>query len=569
MGPMNRRNFLGLGTLGAAASSAVAQQIAARIEQSELRFVRQKQARHPFRTRETGQRPHIFLLTLDMVSPDHWHPRRSLHQYLDLPALRALRDDSVVFNNCFTTAPLCAPARAALATGRYSYITANGERAHDGHETILRPDDVIFQEYLKAAGYRTKHAGKGHLGAQKFIDAFDENVEAWDRWAPPIHDDETYLTYLRRLGVKPARYRKEIFGLQQDRKSRWASWGGWIEQADGNPFPLEAQYSFYLARRAVEKLDAALQANNGAEPVYLQLDLFDPHQPFTIPSGFDERERELRKAFRLPDSYERVRRRDWKRSPYEPKIYDFYRKNWGLYNPDTALDYMIANALQMEVAARALDHLLRAIRQRGLYDDSFIVFTADHGEMNTREALVDKGVYLCPDVVRVPLYVKTPKNWGVSHRTVEAPVSHLDIAPTLLEIAGVEPLARLDGRSLVPLLRGNPPPADRELLFECGWHVGVNFACAIERWSPGGEHFMYTYNCSDEFDELYDLNSTDPRNLARNPDYRKTYVEMVRRLGAFLQRDPRWLGYWHSFRLDRYHELPKRHEADVQMFKPI
>ncbi len=566
---MNRRSFLSLAGLGAAASQAVGQEIADRTENSRLNFIKEKEGYYPYRRTGGGKRPNIFVITLDMVTPDHWHPSRPMREHVDLPSIRSIGEEGVVFQNCFTTAPLCAPARAALVTGRYTYITANGERAHDGHETILRPDDVIFQEYLKATGYRTKHAGKGHLGMQKFVDAFDENVKAWDRWAPPVQDDEDYLTYLRRLGVKPQRYKKDLVGLQQDRKSPWASWGGWIEQEDGKDFPLEAQYSFYLARRALEKLDAARQDNDGGAPIYLQLDIFDPHQPFSIPAGFERREQELRKAFAMQESYERVRKNDWKRFPGEPKIYDFYRKNWGLYNEETALDYMVANALQMEVVDRAVDHLLRGIKQRGLYDESLILFTVDHGEMNTREALVDKGVYLHPDVVRVPLWVKMPQSSGAGHRTVEVPVSHLDVAPTLLELAGVEPMARLDGRSLLPHIDGTARPTNRELLFECGWHVGVNFACGIQRWEPGGEHWMYTYNCSDEFDELYDLNAPEPRNLARDSGNRDRYVEMVRYMGEFLERDPRWRGYWHSFRLDRYEELPRQEAGDVQMFKPI
>jgi arylsulfatase A-like enzyme len=562
---MNRRDFLGLIGVGAAAEAAVAREVAQRIEGQPVRFVNRKTGAHPFRAREAGRRPNIFLVTLDMVSPDHWHPGRSLHREMDLPTMRSLFSEGVTFSNAFCASPLCAPARATLATGRYTYITANGERAHDGHETILRPTDVIFQEYLKATGYITKHAGKGHLGTQKFMDAFDENDNAWDRWAPPIHDDELYLSYLRRLGVKQQRYKKEIIGLQQDRKSKLLSLGGWVEQADGKPFPLEAQYTHYLVERAIEKLDAALAEDGGARPIYLQLDIFDPHQPFSIPDGFAEREKQLRAAFALPVSYERVRARDWRVSPDEPKVYDFYRKAWGLYKPETVRDYRVANALQMEVIDRALAKFIRALKERRLYDDSIIIFTADHGEMNGRRALVDKGVYLFPDVLRVPLAIKMPRG---RHHTVEAPVSHLDIAPTLLSIAGVEALERLDGRSLIPYLEGTGTPSDRELLFECGWHVGVNFACAIQRWERGGGHHLYTYNLSSTVDELYDLNSVDAENLVQRPEHAKLHSEMVARLGAFLARDPRWIGYWHSLRIDHYFELPKP-EGDVQMFRPV
>jgi len=568
---MKRRKFLGLMGAGAAAGEMVSQAIAQRTESAAvppLQFINKKPGTHPFRADPPRRRPNIFVITLDMVTPDHYHPTRTLHREMNLPAMRSLFQDSVFFTNAFCASPLCAPARAALATGRYTYITANGERAHDGHETILRASDVIFQEYLKATGYKTKHAGKGHLGTQKFMDAFDENDNAWDRWAPPIYDDELYLADLRHLGVKPQRYKKEIRGLQQDRKSPHVSVGGWIEQADGRPFPMEAQYTHHLVRRAIDKLDAALAENDG-RPIYLQLDIFDPHQPFSVPDGLQDRAQALRAACSaLPRSYERVQSSDWKPFPNEPKVYDLYRKNWGLYDPQTVREYRLAHALQVETVDRALATFLDALRQRGLYDEALVVFTSDHGEMNGRRALVDKGVYLYPDVLRVPLAVKMPKSSGIRHRTVDAPVSHLDIAPTLLGVAGIEPLERLDGRSLLPHLQGAAQAADRELFFECGWHIGVNFACAIQKWTAGGEHYLYSYNASSPFDELYDLTSSDAENLAHDPAHKPVHAEMVGRLGAMLERDPRWIGYSSPFRIDHYAELPKP-RGDVQMFRPI
>jgi arylsulfatase A-like enzyme len=480
-----------------------------------------------------------------------------------VPALRSLFADSCTFSNAFSTSPLCAPARAALLTGRYTYILSNGERAHDGHETILRPSDAIFPEYLKAAGYVTKHTGKGHLGAQKFFDAFDENADGWDRWDPPVTIDEAYLAHLARLGVKPQRYQREIRGLQQDRRTPGNSFGGWIEQADGRPFPFEAQYSAFLADRTIRKLDAALARGDGRAPVYVQLDFFDPHQPFSIPAGFEAREKELRAAMRLPRSYEEVRARDFKPFENQPKIYGLYRKYWGLYDSKTVEDYRVANALQVEVVDRAISKFISELKRRGLYDESLIVFTADHGEMNGRQALVDKGVYLYPETLRVPLAVKMPKSVGVTSRTVDSPVSHLDIAPTLLEAAGVRPAERLDGESLLPLMEGQAGRLHRELLVECGWHVGVNFACGFQQRSPDG-HFLYTYNASSDVDEFYDLAQEDPANLVASSQHATARSQAVAALGGFLERDARWLGWWSSFRLDHYGELPSA-AGDLQL----
>ncbi|RPJ56138.1 MAG: sulfatase [Acidobacteria bacterium] len=564
---MRRRTFLGVsaGSLGAAFGQTGGQASGQR-DDSEVLYLQKKRGKHSFRA-TPGRRPNIFLISADMVSPDHYHPSRELHRHMRLPALQSLRDDAVEFSNAFAGCPLCAPARAMMMTGRYTYITANGERAHDGHETVLRPDDVIFPEYLKAIGYTNRHCGKGHLGVAKFIDGFDENVDAWDRWAPPIYDDEGYLAYLRGMGVKPQRYRKELFGLEPDRKTPRAALGGWITQADGAPFPLEAQYTRYLIEQAIQKIDAARDAGTGS-PIYLQLDLFDPHQPFSIPSGLEDREKELSAAFGLPETYKDVTTRDWRPAPGEPKVYDFYRRSWGLYDGATVKSYRVANALQMEVIDRSIARFLQALKERGLYDESVIIFCADHGEMNGRHALVDKGVYLYPDVLRIPLVIKMPKSYGIKRHRVEAPVSQLDLAPTLLSLTGVAPQERFDGQSLLGYLDESKSPVDRELLFECGWHTGVNFACAVQRWKSSGEHHLYTYNASAFEDELYDLNALEARNLAPNPQFKTIRQEMIARMGRLLRNDPRWIGYWHSFRVDHYWNLPREKAGDYQMFRP-
>jgi arylsulfatase A-like enzyme len=545
------------------ACARLAAQTAQRIESPATRFIDRKRGAHPFRAVSGGKQPHIFLISADMVSPDHYMPGRSAGQAIDLPSLRGLFSDSVYFSNAFCTSPLCAPARAALLTGRHTYLLANNERAHDGFEVSLRPTDSIFPEYLKATGYITKHCGKGHLGVQKYFDAFDENADGWDRWDPPIRSDEQYLEHLRRLKVRPQRYAREIAGIQQDRKSKGNSFGGWIEQDDGKPFPLEAQYSSFLAERAIQKLDSARAQGAGSTPIYLQLDIFDPHQPFSVPAGMERREAELRKALRLPESYRQVRARDWAASPADPKIYNLYQRYWGLYDPKTVEDYRVANALQMEVVDKAIGRFLQALKQRGLYDESVVIFTADHGEMNGRRALVDKGVYLYPEVLRVPLAVKLPRSAGNKPRTVDAAVSHLDIAPTVLSMAGIESGERLDGQPLQPLLAGGTRE-ESSWIFECGWHVSANFACAMQARLADGERYLYSYNISSTADELYNLKDEDPVNLAQTETAQTARKEMIGRLGAYLEQDPRWLAWWSSYRIDHYHSLA-RPKGDMQL----
>lgn len=525
-----------------------------------LQFINEKTGQHPFRhDRNSGKPPNIFLITIDMVSPDFYHPSRPLSSELNLPAFKELQKDGICFQNAFAPVPLCGPSRAAYLTGRYTYVLGNGEHAPIGLETQLRQDDVIFPEYLKKVGYVTKHSGKCHVGTGKFVDAFGENDNPWDQWYPPIFQDEAYQEYQRRLGVRPQKYSREIVFAQRDRITPGNSAGGWIVQEDGSPFPLEAQYSQFLAQHALDKLDHAMtNPSTRGQPLYLQLDIFDPHQPFSVPDGFEKREKELRPAMTLPETYKKVLARDWEPFPDQPEIYDLYRQYWGLYNPQSLIDYRVAHALQMEVVDCALAKVLRALKEKNLYDDSLIILLGDHGEMNGRWGLVDKGVYLYPDVLRAPLVVKMPSSMGIQPHAVDAPVSLLDIAPTLLSVAGIEAEARLDGQSLIPYMQEGATPADRDLIFSCGWHVGVNFACGIQRWDGKGNHHLYSYNTSSCIDELYDLNAVEAENLAQDPQNASLKTEMTERLGALLRSDSRWGGFWASYRLEKFFELPKR-----------
>jgi arylsulfatase A-like enzyme len=99
--------------------------------------------------------------------------------------------------------------------------------------------------------------------------------------------------------------------------------------------------------------------------------------------------------------------------------------------------------------------------------------------MNGRRATVDKGVYLYPDVLRVPFVIKPPS--GEKGWVVEQPVSLMDLSQTMLDAAGIKAEAKFDGISLFPVLSRGKLPDRGPLLFFGGWHVGVNFAWSAAR----------------------------------------------------------------------------------------
>ena len=141
--------------------------------------------------------------------------------------------------------------------------------------------------------------------------------------------------------------------MQHDRQTKGNSLGGWIVQQDNQPFPLEAHYSVFLAELAKQRLDN-FKRNDPKKPVFLQLEFFDPHQPYSIPAGFEERYETLKKVVELPASYQRVIDSDFSQLDGEDKIYGLYRQYWGLYDQEMLKDYIIGHLLQMEVVDKAV-----------------------------------------------------------------------------------------------------------------------------------------------------------------------------------------------------------------------
>jgi arylsulfatase A-like enzyme len=521
-----------------------------------------KTGRGPFYCKEVGSKPNVVLISVDMVAQEFLLKDRAAAEVYT-PNLDAVRREGVFFRNSFATAPLCSPSRASYLTGRYSYITANAERGHDGHTVHIRDHDILFPEYLKAAGYYTRHSGKCHIGGRKFLEVFGENDAPWDRWSPPWYDDEQYISFLRTKELEPFEFERSIHGGSTVPGQRGNFYGGWIAAQKGRPFPKDATYPAFLVDRAIGFLQTE-------RPLYLQLDFFAPHQPFAIPHGMERRERELRRQLNLPGSYAALAS-DGFRAPFgEPRVYRLYRKNWGLEDEQILMDYRVANQLQFELIDELLGRLLAELRRRGLYDSTWIVFLADHGEMNGELALIDKGAYLHPRVVRAPLLIKPPKSVSLSQRgrEIDQACSLLDVAPTILEICGIETPERLDGFNLLETAAGRKRPGDKPLIFEVWHHVVPNPCVGTIFAASDGHLYSYVYNASDDRDELYRLGGTgqqDGPNCIADPAFEEIRLEGIRTLCARMEADPRWFVYAQYMRLE-YAELLPKGSGDRQLF---
>ena len=168
---------------------------------------------------------------------------------------------------------------------------------------------------------------------------------------------------------------------------------------------------------------------------------------------------------------------------------------------------------------RALAKVLSALDESGLADNTVIIFTSDNGYFLGERGLAGKWL-IYEESIRVPLIVVDPRADAARHgAVVDSMVLNVDIAPTLLELAGLETPAGYDGRSLVPLLRGERPAWRTDFLVEHRFdHAEIPKSVGVR-----GERWVYArYDDQDPpFEQLFDL-AADPEellDLARDPAF--------------------------------------------------
>lgn len=260
-------------------------------------------------------------------------------------------------------------------------------------------------------------------------------------------------------------------------------------------------------RRADETVDTALArlAEHRREPLFVLLHVFDPHLDFDPP------EREL--AAFVP-------------TPRDPRPPISMRACRRLQGPDGVpsvedRDYL-RSVYQAEVAAvdRAIGRFLDGLAELGLDRNATLILTADHGEEFWDHGGFEHGHTLYDELIRVPLLVKPANEPELAGRVVPAQVRVLDLAPTILELAGLPQPPSFVGRSLLPLLRGEEE-AERVAFSESTLYGSDKLSWRTERWhyildrNPAAERREELYDRRADPLALHDVAGAEPQVLAR------------------------------------------------------
>jgi choline-sulfatase len=361
--------------------------------------------------------------------------------FVRTPNIDGLAEDGCVFTHCCTTAPVCGPARIALATGLLptrTGTTTNGT----SFMPLSTPNHYC---HFRDQGYRVELVGRHDLAkpgapasihgnrplnfSYGFTRAFE--VEGGMSCAQTVavtgEPNGPYGWYLKQQGLLDA--------YVQDFVSRRDK--GWIIGASHDSvLPLEHHQDEFVGRKAVERIEQ----QEDDYPFYMFVSFQSPHDPFDAPGELAEHYRDTDVPEPIPPAMEGK----------PARIQQRYRN---MYSAATLDDVVLARRQycgKVELIDRQVGKILDTMDRRGFLDNTIVVFASDHGEHLGDLGLFIKHTAYEPSL-RVPLVVSGP---GVEPGRTDALVELFDINPTLVEMAGLPPQTDLDARSFAPLLRG-------------------------------------------------------------------------------------------------------------------
>jgi arylsulfatase A-like enzyme len=438
------------------------------------------------------------------------------NEHVSTPAVDELAANGVRFDRCFSQNPVCTPSRASFLTGRYPRTTRCYQNGLD-----MPDDEVLVTRMLADEGYTCGLAGKLHISSAHPGRSTDAHTERriddgyaefhWSHDTGAHWPTNEYHHWLNQRGV------------EYDRTP--------VEGSDHvtTAVPAEHHQTTWCAERTID----FIESNEGRDRPWLySVNPFDPHPPFDPPREYLEPYLDALDAVPLPN-YRSDELED------KPVLDDLrtaqgFQDDW--YPEMNDDDHRLVRAAYWAMCDLIDDQVARmldALEDTGQRTETLVIFMSDHGTMLGDHGVYRKGPYMYEPAVRVPLVVSGP---GVREGVdSDALVELSDIAPTLLDAAGVETPDRVQTESLWPLLSGESDPDDHREDVYCEHYDSMG--AYEDHTIPHGtmvrtEQYRLVRWHRLDTGELYDLES-DPeeqRNRWDDPDYSEVKMQLLERL---------------------------------------
>lgn len=398
---------------------------------------------------------------------------------VDTPNVDSLARDGALFSNFFAPAAVCTPSRGCMLTGRFPH--KHGAYVNN---VPLNRDERTLAHVLRDEGYDTCYIGKWHLdGPEK------------PGWVP----DER--------------------GMGFDDNSLMFNRGHWksiIERGDGKPElspemgDEESYTTDWLTSRAVDYITGHASSKPD-EPFFLMISIPDPHTPFSVrepyASMYDPAD------MPVPSTFHEEGRPSWATGTQT----DIAGQGW---TDEDVRKAMAQYCGEVKCIDDNVGRLLDALNERGLTDDTFVVFVTDHGEYLGEHGLYAKN-RIYETAYHIPLLMRFP---GVIQpgTKVERFVDMTDFMPTVLSLMGVPHSGREQGRDAAPLVQGESIRWDDEIYI----HYSRFNRCGI--FTPEYELAFVKDAESVLFDRRNDPEQVD--NLYGRPEYEQVVRKLLGRI---------------------------------------
>ena len=440
--------------------------------------------------------PNIILIMTDQLRGDCLG--YAGHSDVKTPFLDTLASRGVSFDNAYSACPSCIAARAALHTGM--------SQSHHGR---LGYQDNVPWNYehtmageLAKAGYYTQCVGKMHVHPLRSLLGF-HNVELHDGYLHSYRYSNVPFYESQKVADDYFYWLKNEKGIEADVTDTGMECNSWVAR----PWIYEEKYhpTNWVTSRSID----FLRRRDPSKPFFLMASYLRPHPPFDAPSYYFDlyKDKTLQPPFvgTWETSNELLRHGrtfDSSTGPLDPEL--IRQMQIGYYACITHLDHQIGR-------------LIQALIEYGVYDNSILIFTSDHGEELGDHHLFRKSRPY-EGSSHIPLFISAPQSLlnGTQNRVCHSIVELRDIMPTILDIAGAPIPPSVDGKSLMPLVQ-NEASTIREWLH--GEHILGEYSNHFIV-TPSDKYIWYSQTGEEQYFHL-NLDPHELNNEIETEDYKE------------------------------------------------
>ncbi|MFC4870901.1 sulfatase [Negadavirga shengliensis] len=425
---------------------------------------------------------------------------------LETPYMDQLAREGAYFKNAFVSTSLCSPSRASILTGQYAHthtIVDNSAPLPDGL--------TFFPEYLQEMGYKTGFFGKWHMG-----NTDDMPQPGFDHWVS-FRGQGVY--YNPTFNINGERIKQPEGSYTTDLLTEHAL--GWLNGLqDGEPFFL------YLSHKAVH---AEFEPAERHEGTYKDLPIVTPPSMYLTATDSSKFYGDSILAPQTKVNFADIP--DWVRK----QRYSWHGVDY-MYHGDIPFDKFYIQYLETLLALdESIGEVLAWLEEKGLAENTIVVYMGDNGFSFGEHGLIDKR-HAYEESMKVPLLMRYP---GVVQPGIEVEemVMNIDIAPTFLEMAGIESMPeQIQGKSILPLMTEKKTEWRDRVFYEYYWEMAYPSTPTVFAVRTDQYKFIF-YQGIWDINELYDIQQ-DPyemNNLIRHPDYQETAANLRNEIWDWLE----------------------------------